>query len=43
MEPSEAYKSKMIVWKCSDEQLDIMLKDKCQNDFKIIPPGTSDY
>ena len=43
MEPSETYKNKMIVWKCSDEQLDIMLKDKCQNDFKIIPPGTSDY
>ena len=38
MEPSETYKNKMIIWKCTDEQIEIMLKDKCPNDFKIIPP-----
>ena len=41
MEPSDVYKNKMIVWKCSDEQIEIMLNDKCPNDFKIVPPNIS--
>ncbi len=41
MEPSETYKNKMIIWKCTDEQIEIMLKDQCPNDFKIIPPDIS--
>ena len=39
MEPSEIYKNKMNIWKCSDEQIQIMLNDKCPNDFKIVPPN----
>ncbi len=31
----------MIIWKCTDEQIEIMLKDQCPNDFKIIPPDIS--
>ena len=41
MEPSDVYKNKMIVWKCSDEQIEIMLNDKCPNDFKLVPPNIS--
>ena len=39
MEPSEIYKTEMVVWKNSDEQIQIMLNDDCPNDFKIIPPN----
>ena len=39
MPPSETYKNKMIVWKCSDEQINIMLNDKCPYNFKIIKPN----
>ena len=39
MEPSEIYKTKMVIWKDSDEQIQIMLNDKCPNDFKIVPPN----
>ena len=39
MEPSETYKNKMIVWKDSDEQIQIMLNDTCPNDFKEIKPN----
>ena len=39
MPPSETYKNKMIVWKCSDEQISIMLNDKCPYNFKIIKPN----
>ena len=39
MEPSEIYKNKMNIWKCSDEQIQIMLNDICPNDFKIVPPN----
>ena len=39
MEPSEIYKTKMVIWKDSDEQIEIMLNDTCPNDFKIIPPN----
>ena len=39
MPPSETYKYRMIVWKCSDEQISIMLNDKCPYNFKIIKPN----
>ena len=39
MPPSQTYKYKMIVWKCSDEQINIMLNDKCPYNFKIIEPN----
>lgn len=39
MPPSQTYKYKMIVWKCSDEQINIMLNDKCPYNFKIIKPN----
>ena len=39
MPPSETYKYRMIVWKCSDEQINIMLNDKCPYNFKIIEPN----
>lgn len=39
MPPSEIYKYRMIVWKCSDEQINIMLNDKCPYNFKIIKPN----
>ena len=39
MEPSEVYKTKMAIWQNSDEQIQIMLKDTCPYDFKIIPPN----
>ena len=41
MKPSNVYKNKMIVWKCSKEQLKIMLNDKCSNNFKIIKPNVT--
>ena len=39
MEPSDIYKNKMIIWKDSDEQIEIMMNDKCPNDFKLVPPN----
>ena len=39
MEPSETYKNQMIVWKGSDEQIQIMLNDTCPYDFKEIKPN----
>ena len=39
MPPSKTYKYRMIVWKCSDEQINIMLNDKCPYNFKIIKPN----
>ena len=41
MEPSELYKNKMIIWKCSEEQIRIMLSDECPNDFTIIEPNNN--
>ena len=38
MEPSEIYKQEMYSWTRSEEQITIMLNDKCPNKFKIIPP-----
>ena len=39
MEPSEIYKTKMAIWKNSEEQIQIILKDTCPYDFKMIPPN----
>ena len=39
MEPSKIYKNKMLIWQASKEQLKIMLKDKCPNNFTIIKPN----
>ena len=39
MEPSDIYKNKMIIWKDSDEQIEIMMNDKCPNDFKLVLPN----
>jgi hypothetical protein len=36
MEPSEIYKKEMIVWKGSDQQIQIMLNDTCPYDFKRV-------
>jgi hypothetical protein len=38
MKPSELYQIDMYIWKRSDEQINIMLNDKCPNKFKIIFP-----
>ena len=36
MKPSKSYQINMYIWKRSDEQINIMLYDKCPNKFKII-------
>ena len=41
MEPSEQYKNKMVVWKSSEEQINIMLNDKCPQNFITIKPNIS--
>ena len=43
MEPSDIYKNKMIIWKDSDEQIEIMMNDKCPNDFKLVPPNINNH
>ena len=39
MEPSEVYKTKKAIWKNSEEQIQIILKDTCPYDFKTIQPN----
>ena len=39
MSPSKNYKEYMLNWKVSKKQINIMLKDKCPKDFKIIEPN----
>ena len=39
MAPSENYRKHMIYWNVSRKQINIMLKDKCPNKFKIIEPN----
>ena len=41
MKPSEQYKNKMVVWKSSEEQINIMLNDKCPQNFITIKPNIS--
>ena len=36
MEPSENYKNEMFSWKKSQKQLNLMIQEKCQNNFVII-------
>ena len=35
MEPSSKYMNRMYYWKCKRNQLYLMLKDKCINEFKV--------
>ena len=37
--PSENYKNEMFSWKKSASQLDLMIKEKCENNFTIIYPN----
>ena len=39
MSPSKNYKENMLEWKVSRKQINIMLKDKCPKEFKIIEPN----
>ena len=39
MSPSKNYKENMYLWKGSRRQINIMLKDKCSKEFKIIEPN----
>ena len=41
MKPSEQYKNKMVVWKSSEEQINIMLNDKCPQNFITIKRNIS--
>ena len=38
MNPSKNYIENMYNWRASKRQINIMLKDKCQNKFKILKP-----
>ena len=39
MKPSDYYRDEMFVWKKSRHQIQLMLKEKCKNDFTIIKPN----
>ena len=39
MKPSRNYKEYMYCWKGSRKQLNIMIRDKCSKEFKIIEPN----
>ena len=39
MFPSEEYKEKMKIWELSGQQLDLMIKDNCTNDFILFKPN----
>ena len=39
MKPSENYKNEMFSWKKSASQLDLMIQEKCENNFIIIYPN----
>lgn len=39
MKPSENYKNEMFAWKKTPEQLQLMIEEKCNNDFSIIKPN----
>ena len=38
MNPSKNYIENMYIWRASKKQINIMLRDKCHNKFKIIKP-----
>ena len=39
MSPSKNYKEYMYIWKGSRKQLNILIRDKCSKEFKIIEPN----
>ena len=39
MKPSENYKNEMFSWKKSKSKLDLMIQEKCANNFTIINPN----
>ena len=40
MKPSKLYKNEMIIWQCSDYQLNLMINDTCPYNFTVINPNT---
>jgi len=40
MKPSKLYKNEMIIWQCSDYQLNLMINDTCPYNFTVIKPNT---
>ena len=38
MFPSEEYKEKMKIWEFSEQQIELMMKVNCINDFKLFKP-----
>ena len=41
--PSENYKNEMFSWKGQQNQLDLMIQEKCENNFIIINPENKLY
>ena len=39
MFPSEEYKEKMKIWEFSGQQIELMMKDNCTNDFILFKPN----
>lgn len=39
MKPSNLYKNEMIIWQCSDDQLNLMINDTCPYNFTVINPN----
>lgn len=40
MKPSNLYKNEMIIWQCSDYQLNLMINETCPYNFTAINPNT---
>jgi len=40
MKPSNLYKNEMIIWQCSDYQLNLMINETCPYNFTVINPNT---
>ncbi len=39
MKPSEIYFDKMFIWKASQSQIELMLKETCPYDFEVTKPN----
>ena len=39
MKPSENYKNEMFNWRNIPEQINLMVEEKCINNFQIIKPN----
>ena len=39
MKPSKLYKNEMIIWQCSDYQLNLMINETCPYNFTVIYPN----